>query len=42
MSTKAFKNDKVALIKEKIDKAQVAVVSEYTGLSVEEITKLRR
>ena len=24
------------------DKAQVAVVSEYTGLSVEEITKLRR
>ena len=42
MSTKAFKNDKVALIKEKIDKAQVAVVSEYTGLSVEEITNLRR
>ena len=42
MSTKAFKNDKVALIKEKIDKAKVAVVSEYTGLSVEEITKLRR
>lgn len=42
MSTKAFKNDKVALIKEKFDKAQVAVVSEYTGLSVEEITKLRR
>ena len=25
-----------------VDKAQVAVVSEYTGLSVEEITKLRR
>ena len=42
MSTKAFKNDKVALIKEKIDKAQVAVVSEYTCLSLEEITKLRR
>ena len=42
LPTKAFKNDKVALIKEKIDKAQVAVVSEYTGLSVEEITKLRR
>lgn len=39
---KSFQNDKVALIKEKIDKAQVAVVSEYTGLSVEEITKLRR
>ena len=29
-------------MEEKIDKAQVAVVSEYTGLSVEEITKLRR
>ena len=42
MSTKAFKQDKVALIKEKIDKAQVAVVTEYKGLSVEEITKLRR
>ena len=42
MSTKAFKNDKVALIKEKIDKAQVAIVSEYKGYSVEEITKLRR
>ncbi len=42
MSTKAFKNDKVALIKDKIDKAQVAIVSEYQGLSVEEITKLRR
>lgn len=42
MSTKAFKNDKVALIKEKIDKAQVVIISEYQGLSVEEITKLRR
>ena len=42
MSTKAFKNDKVALIKEKIDKAQVVIISEYKGLSVEEITKLRR
>ena len=42
MSTKAFKNDKVALIKEKIDKAQVAIVTEYKGLTVEEITKLRR
>ena len=42
MSTKAFKNDKIALIKEKIDKAQVAIVTEYKGLSVEEITKLRR
>ena len=42
MSTKAFKNDKVTLIKEKIDKAQVAIVTEYKGLSVEEITNLRR
>ena len=42
MSTKAFKQDKVSLIKEKIDKAQVAIVTEYKGYSVEEITKLRR
>ncbi len=42
MSTKAFKEDKVALIKEKIDKAQVAIVTEYKGMTVEEITKLRR
>lgn len=42
MSTKAFKDDKIKLIKEKIDKAQVAIVTEYKGLSVEEITKLRR
>ncbi len=42
MSTKAFKQDKVSLIKEKIDKAQVAIVTEYKGLSVEEITNLRR
>ena len=41
-STKAFKADKVNLIKEKIDKAQVVIVTEYKGLSVEEITKLRR
>jgi len=42
MSTKAFKEDKVSLIKEKIDKAQVAIVTEYKGYTVEEITKLRR
>ena len=42
MSTKAFKDDKIKLIKEKVDKAQVAIVTEYKGLSVEEITKLRR
>ena len=42
MSTKAFKQDKVSLIKEKIDKAQVAIITEYKGYSVEEITNLRR
>ncbi len=42
MSTKAFKDDKIKLIKEKVDKAQVAIVTEYKGFSVEEITKLRR
>ncbi len=42
MSTKAFKEEKVSLIKEKIDKAQVAIVTEYKGLTVEEITNLRR
>ena len=42
MSTKAFKQDKVSQIKEKIDKAQVAIVTDYKGLTVEEITKLRR
>ena len=40
MSTKAFKNDKVAQIKSNIDKAQVAIVTNFTGFSVEEITKL--
>ena len=42
MSTKAFKQDKVSQIKENIDKAQVAIVTEYKGFSVEEITNLRR
>ena len=42
MSTKAFKNEKIDAIKSKIEKAQVAVITEYKGLSVEEITKLRR
>ena len=42
MSTKAFKDDKIKLIKEKIDKAQVAIVTDYKGLTVEEITNLRR
>ena len=42
MSTKAFKQDKVSLIKEKIVKSQVAIVTEYKWYSVEEITNLRR
>ena len=42
MSTKAFKQDKVSQIKENVDKAQVAIVTEYKGYSVEEITNLRR
>jgi large subunit ribosomal protein L10 len=42
MSTKAFKENKISLMKEKIDKAQVAIVTEYKGYTVEEITKLRR
>lgn len=42
MSTKAFKEDKISQMKEKVDKAQVAIVTEYKGFTVEEITKLRR
>lgn len=42
MSTKAFKSEKIAQIKEKVEKAQVAIITEYKGMSVEEITKLRR
>ena len=42
MSTKAFKDEKIEKIKEKIEKAQVAIVTEYRGMTVEEITKLRR
>lgn len=42
MATKAFKDEKIQKIKENIDKAQVAILTEYKGLSVEEITKLRR
>ena len=42
MSTKAFKENKMSQIKEKIDKAQVAIVTEYKGYTVEEITNLRR
>lgn len=42
MSTKAFKNTKIEEIKEVISKAKVAIVSDYRGLSVAEITDLRR
>ena len=42
MSTKAFKQEKIEEMKEKFAKAKVAVVTEYKGLTVEEITKLRR
>ena len=42
MSTKAFKQEKIEQMKENFAKAKVAVVTEYRGLTVEEITKLRR
>ena len=42
MSTKAFKQEKIEAMKENFAKAKVAVVTEYRGMSVEEITKLRR
>lgn len=42
MATKAFKSEKIDAIKAKAEKAQVAVVTEYKGYSVEEITNLRR
>ena len=42
MATKAFKSEKIDAIKSKIEKAQVVVITEYQGLTVEEITKLRR
>lgn len=42
MSTKAFKSEKIDAMKEKFEKAQVAIVTEYKGYSVDEITTLRR
>lgn len=42
MATKAFKNDKIEAIKESVSKAKVAIVTDYRGLTVEEITTLRR
>lgn len=42
MATKAFKQGKIEAIKENIAKAKVAIVTDYRGFSVEEITNLRR
>lgn len=42
MATKAFKENKIECIKEQLAKAKVAIVTEYRGYSVEEITNLRR
>lgn len=42
MATKAFKQNKIESIKDKIAKAKVAIVTEYKGFSVDEITTLRR
>ncbi|MBQ3819300.1 50S ribosomal protein L10 [bacterium] len=42
MSTKAFKSEKIDSIKAKAKDAQVAVLTDYKGYSVEEITNLRR
>lgn len=42
MATKAFKAIKIESIKEKLSRAQVAILTEYKGFSVEEITTLRR
>jgi len=42
MATKAFKSEKIDAIKAKVEKAQVALITEYKGYSVEEITNLRR
>ncbi len=42
MATKEQKNQKIAEIKDSFAKAQVAIVSDPTGLTVAEITDLRR
>ena len=42
MATRAFKQEKIEKLKEQFAKATVAVVTEYRGLNVEEITNLRR
>ena len=42
MATKEFKNEKIEHYKSQFEKAKVAVVTDYRGLNVEEITELRR
>ena len=42
MATKAIKQEKADSIKEKMEKAKVAIVTEYKGMTVEEIQTLRR
>ena len=42
MATKAFKSEKIDAMKAKAEKAQVAILTEYKGYTVEEITNLRR
>jgi len=42
MATKAFKNEKVEEIKESMAKAKVAIVTDFRGFSVADITTLRR
>lgn len=42
MATKAEKAQKLEAVKELISKAKVAIVTDYKGLSVSEITDLRR
>ena len=42
MATKEFKSQKIEYYKKQFENAKVAVVADYRGLSVEEITELRR
>lgn len=42
MATKAYKSNKIEEIKSKLNSAKVAVITDYRGLSVDQITKLRR
>lgn len=42
MATKEFKSQKIEYYKKQFENAKVAVVADYRGLTVEEITELRR